>query len=93
VIETDNRRHVQEFLSARGIATGIHYPIPIHMQEACKDLGYSRGDFPTTEAAANRILSLPMYPELTEEQLEYVASSLLESSAKSLTRTTRETAS
>jgi dTDP-4-amino-4,6-dideoxygalactose transaminase len=93
VIETDNRRHTQEFLSARGIATGIHYPIPIHMQEACKDLGYSRGDFPATEAAANRILSLPMYPELTEEQLEYVASSLLESSAKSLTRTIRETTS
>ena len=93
VIETDNRRHAQEFLSARGIATGIHYPIPIHMQEACKDFGYSRGDFPATEAAANRILSLPMYPELTEEQLDYVASSLRESSAKSSTRTIRETTS
>ena len=93
VIETDNRRHAQEFLSARGIATGIHYPIPIHMQEACKDLGYRYGEFPATEAAANRILSLPMYPELTEEQLEYVASSLLESSAKSSTRTIRETTS
>ena len=93
VIETDNRRHAQEFLSAHGIATGIHYPIPIHMQEACKDFGYSRGDFPATEAAANRILSLPMYPELTEEQLDYVASSLRESSAKSSTRTIRETTS
>jgi dTDP-4-amino-4,6-dideoxygalactose transaminase len=93
VIETNNRRHAQEFLSAHGIATGIHYPIPIHMQEACKDFGYSRGDFPATEAAANRILSLPMYPELTEEQLDYVASSLRESSAKSSTRTIRETTS
>jgi dTDP-4-amino-4,6-dideoxygalactose transaminase len=63
------------------------------MQEACKDFGYRYGEFPATEAAANRILSLPMYPELTEEQLEYVASSLLESSAKSLTRTIRETTS
>ena len=93
VIETDNRRHVQEFLSARGIATGIHYPIPIHMQEACKDFGYRYGEFPATEAAANRILSLPMYAELTEEQLEYVGSSLLDFSAKSSTRTIRETTS
>jgi dTDP-4-amino-4,6-dideoxygalactose transaminase len=63
------------------------------MQEACKDLGYRYGEFPATEAAANRILSLPMYPELTEEQLKYVASSLLESSAKSSTSTIRETTS
>jgi dTDP-4-amino-4,6-dideoxygalactose transaminase len=91
VIETDNRRHVQEFLSARGIATGIHYPIPIHMQEACRDFGYRYGEFPATEAAANRILSLPMYPELTEEQREYVASSLLESSRESPTKAIRKT--
>jgi dTDP-4-amino-4,6-dideoxygalactose transaminase len=91
VIEMDNRRQVQEFLSARGIATGIHYPIPIHMQEACKELGYSYGDFPETEAAANRILSLPMYPELTEQQRACVASDLLESSRKPSTETIRET--
>jgi dTDP-4-amino-4,6-dideoxygalactose transaminase len=91
VIETDNRRNMQEFLSAGGIATGIHYPIPIHMQEACKDLGYRYGKFPATEAAANRILSLPMYPELTEEQREYVASNLLESSRESPTKAIRET--
>jgi dTDP-4-amino-4,6-dideoxygalactose transaminase len=91
VIETDNRREIQEFLSARGIATGIHYPIPIHMQEACKDLGYSYGDFPATEAAANRILSLPMYPELSGHQPEHVASVLLESSRKPTTKTIRET--
>jgi dTDP-4-amino-4,6-dideoxygalactose transaminase len=82
---------MQEFLSAGGIATGIHYPIPIHMQEACKDLGYRYGEFPATEAAANRILSLPMYPELTEEQREYVASNLLESSRESPTKAIRET--
>jgi dTDP-4-amino-4,6-dideoxygalactose transaminase len=91
VIEADNRRHVQELLSARGIATGIHYPIPIHMQEACKELGYRYGDFPATEAACNRILSLPMYPELSEEQLEHVASVLLESSRQSSKKAMRGT--
>lgn len=82
VVQTENRRHVQEFLSARGIATGIHYPIPIHLQEACAGLGYRRGDFPVTEMLASRILSLPMYAELTAAQLECVATSLLESLRK-----------
>ncbi len=90
VIETDKRRQVQKFLSARGIATGIHYPIPIHMQEACKDLGYRHGDFPATEAAADRILSLPMYPELSEKQGEYVASTLLEALRGSFAKAIRE---
>ena len=91
VIEADNRRQVQELLSANGVATGIHYPIPIHMQEACKELGYHYGDFPATEAASDRILSLPMYPELSEEQLEHVASVLLESSRQSSKKSMRET--
>lgn len=78
VLQTENRAAIQEFLSARGIATGIHYPIPIHLQEACKDLGYRRGDFPITERAASRILSLPMFPELTAEQCEFVSSTLLQ---------------
>jgi dTDP-4-amino-4,6-dideoxygalactose transaminase len=79
VVQMENRSHVQKFLSARGIATGIHYPIPVHLQEVCAGLGYRRGDFPATEIAAGRILSLPMYAELTAAQLEYVATSLLES--------------
>jgi dTDP-4-amino-4,6-dideoxygalactose transaminase len=79
VIQLDNRSEIQESLSCRGIATGIHYPIPVHLQEACSNLGYRRGDFPVTEAAATRILSLPMFPEMTSEQLEYVALNLLES--------------
>jgi dTDP-4-amino-4,6-dideoxygalactose transaminase len=78
VLQTENRAAIQEFLNARGIATGIHYPIPIHLQEACKDLGYRRGQFPITERAASRILSLPMFPELTSEQCEFVASTLLQ---------------
>jgi dTDP-4-amino-4,6-dideoxygalactose transaminase len=78
VIQTENRAAVQRFLNERGIATGIHYPIPIHMQEACKEWGYRRGDFPSTEQAARRILSLPMFPELTSQQCESVADALLQ---------------
>ena len=79
VVQTENRAAIQESLNQRGIATGIHYPIPIHLQEACKDLGYRRGDFPLTEQAAARILSLPMYPELTPQQRTSVTDTLLQS--------------
>jgi dTDP-4-amino-4,6-dideoxygalactose transaminase len=79
VVQTDNRASVQEFLNDRGIATGIHYPIPIHLQEACKNLGYRKGDFPATEQAAGRIFSLPMFPELTSQQRDSVAAALLQS--------------
>lgn len=79
VVQTDNRASVQEFLNDRGIATGIHYPIPIHLQEACKNLGYRKGDFPVTEQAAGRIFSLPMFPELTSRQCNSVAAALLQS--------------
>jgi dTDP-4-amino-4,6-dideoxygalactose transaminase len=78
VIQLDRRSEVQELLRARGIGTGIHYPIPIHMQGACAGLGYRKGDFPVTEDAASRILSLPMYPELTPEQREFVAENTME---------------
>ena len=76
VIQVSDRDRVQTSLRANEIATGIHYPIPVHLQEACSHLGYQRGDFPVTEAAATRILSLPMYPELTTAQIEYVAEAL-----------------
>jgi dTDP-4-amino-4,6-dideoxygalactose transaminase len=51
-----------------GIGTGIHYPIPLHVQKAYKSLGYKAGDFPVTERIAEEIVSLPMFPQLTEEQ-------------------------
>jgi dTDP-4-amino-4,6-dideoxygalactose transaminase len=76
VIQVENRDRVQELLRTQGVATGIHYPIPIHFQEACAHLGYRRGAFPVTERGAERILSLPMYAEMTELQREYVASAL-----------------
>jgi dTDP-4-amino-4,6-dideoxygalactose transaminase len=72
VIQTDDQNELQKFLGDRGISTGLHYPIPLHLQEAYKHLGYKKGDFPVAERAAGRILSLPMYPELTEDQIHYV---------------------
>jgi dTDP-4-amino-4,6-dideoxygalactose transaminase len=90
VVQTENRAAIQESLNQRGIATGIHYPIPIHLQEACKDLGYRRGDFPVTEEAATRILSLPIFPELTAQQREFVVETLLQSARDMAEPATRE---
>ena len=67
VVETDDRLGLQGYLKEREISTGIHYPIPVHLQPAYADLGYAPGSFPVTEAAAPRILSLPMFPELRPE--------------------------
>ena len=76
VIEVENRAHVQRVLSERGIATGIHYPVPIHLQPAYADLGLGRGAFGRTERSAERILSLPMYAELTEKQIDFVVGAI-----------------
>ena len=73
-----NRSELQSFLQENGIGTGIHYPFPLHLTEALKDLGYQKGDFPVAEQAAEEILSLPMFPELTESQIEYVGDVLEE---------------
>lgn len=76
VVRTSHRDELQGFLRELGIATGIHYPIPIHLQPAYSDLGYGIGDFPTVEAQAGQLLSLPMYPELTPEQCVYVSAGI-----------------
>ena len=67
-IRAKNRDALQKHLKARGIDTGIHYPIPLHLQPVYENLGYKAGDFPHAEKAASEVLSLPMYPELTNEQ-------------------------
>ena len=71
-VEVERRDQVQKALSAAGIGTGIHYPVPVHLQKAYGGLGYGRGDFPVTEAIANRFLSLPIYAELQPEQVANV---------------------
>ena len=77
VIETADRDRVREALTEQGIHTGVHYPIPLHLQPACTQYGYVQGSLPVTEAAAERILSLPMYAELTDEQIQQVCDALV----------------
>jgi dTDP-4-amino-4,6-dideoxygalactose transaminase len=73
VILVDSREGLQKYLGEKGIGTGLHYPLPLHAQKAYTHLGHKEGDFPVAERVAKRLLSLPMYPELTREQIEYVA--------------------
>jgi dTDP-4-amino-4,6-dideoxygalactose transaminase len=94
--EQPNRRHVyhiyavrhrdrgalQRALAEREIQTGLHYPIPVHLQPAHQDLGYREGQFPESEAAAREVLSLPLYPELGYDQIKEVAAILRELTAK-----------
>jgi dTDP-4-amino-4,6-dideoxygalactose transaminase len=76
VVQVEGRDSVRERLGTEGVQTGIHYPVPLHLQPAYKDLGYGPGDFPIAEAMAGRILSLPMFPQITVEQQEYVVERL-----------------
>ena len=78
VIRVNNREVVQKKLADQGINTALHYPVPLHLQKAYTRLGYKKGDFPITEKAAAEILSLPMFPGLTEEQIKAVAGAVLE---------------
>lgn len=78
VIKTDKRNELMNYLKKRGIHTGIHYPIPLHLQPAYKNLGLKRGCFPIAEETADKILSIPVYPELTEEQLNYIVDTIRE---------------
>ena len=78
VIEVEDRERAMTALAERGIATGIHYPVPIHLQPAYAELAGEKGAFPRTERSASRILSLPMYAELSEAQIERVVAALAE---------------
>jgi dTDP-4-amino-4,6-dideoxygalactose transaminase len=76
VVETEHRDALREHLSAHGIESGIHYPTPIHLQEAYADLGLREGTFPEAERLARRSLSLPMYPELSDEKIANVCEAI-----------------
>jgi dTDP-4-amino-4,6-dideoxygalactose transaminase len=76
VVQSDERDELQKHLAAAGVQTGIHYPGPVHLQPAYRPLGHKPGDFPEAERQARRVLSLPMFAELTEEQLARVAESV-----------------
>ena len=76
VIRTKKRDKLMSYLKERGISTGIHYPVPLHLQPAYKNLGFKKGDFPVSEKLADEILSIPVYPELTDEQLNYIVDAI-----------------
>jgi len=70
-IRYKERDKMMDFLKDKGIGVGIHYPVPVHLQKAYKNLGYKKGDFPVAEKSADEFVSLPMFSELTEEQINY----------------------
>ncbi len=78
VIRAENRDGLKDFLTSRGIATEIYYPLALHLQECVKDPSYREGEFPISEEAARSVLALPIYPELSLEQKEYVVSTIAE---------------
>jgi dTDP-4-amino-4,6-dideoxygalactose transaminase len=78
VIRTKRRDQLREFLAARKIGSEIYYPVPLHMQEALKCLGYSEGDFPEAERAAHEVLALPIFAELREDEQQTVVNAIAE---------------
>lgn len=78
IIRTPMRGELQAFLSENNVSSGLHYPIPLHLQKSYAHLGYKKGDFPISEKIASEILSLPMYPELTENQQNHVVNKIKE---------------
>ena len=70
------RDNLKDFLTEKGIGVGLHYPVPLHIQQCFENLGYQKGDFPVSEKLAESGLSLPMFPELSDEQIDYVCSNI-----------------
>ena len=78
VARLPSRDRLKAFLQEKGVETEVYYPLPLHLQECFRGLGYQKGDFPRAEAAACDSLALPVYPELTEAQQRYVVSQIKE---------------
>lgn len=76
ILQSENRAEVIEKLKEAGIATGVYYPVPLHLQKVYKSLGYKEGDMPVAEYLSHRTFAIPVYPELTEEQVEYIISKI-----------------
>ncbi len=77
VVRVPNRYEVRKELFKRDIEVGLHYPISLHLQKAYQDIGYRPGDFPESEAAAESVASLPIFPHITEEQVDHVCRTLI----------------
>jgi dTDP-4-amino-4,6-dideoxygalactose transaminase len=84
-IRTQRRDDLMRHLTAQGIGCGIHYPIPVHLQDAYKSLGIGRGSFPVSERCADEFVSLPMFPELEPAQIDYVAQQVIAWSRNTVT--------
>jgi dTDP-4-amino-4,6-dideoxygalactose transaminase len=78
-VRVENRDAVLERMMSQGVRCGVHYPVPIHLQKAYGFLGLRAGSFPVAEQCAEELLSLPMYPELRCDQIEFVAKTLIDS--------------
>ena len=76
ILQSDNRTELVNYLKENGIATGVYYPVPLHLQKAYKDLGYKEGDLPNAEYLSHRTLAIPMFAELTDEEKEYIVENL-----------------
>ncbi|MBX3065795.1 MAG: DegT/DnrJ/EryC1/StrS family aminotransferase [Anaerolineae bacterium] len=85
VVRVENRTELQDYLSKQGIGTGIHYPIPIHLQPFYENLGYKQGAFPVTESYMDKILSLPMFEHMTAEQAAFVAEQTIKFASEAVT--------
>jgi dTDP-4-amino-4,6-dideoxygalactose transaminase len=80
-VQVEGRDEVMRQLEEKGVACGVHYPVPVHLQEAYAPLGYTEGAFPVSEKIARKFLSLPMYPELTEGQIDFVIETVAEATS------------
>ncbi len=78
LVQVENRDQVRQQLAEAGVETGLHYPVPLHLQAAYRDMQRGPGDFPVTEEVARRLLSLPMFPHMTADQIDYVCDKLLQ---------------
>lgn len=76
ILQSENREEVLAKLKEAGIATGVYYPVPLHLQKVYKDLGYKEGDMPVSEYLSHRTFAIPVYPELTKEQIDYIISKI-----------------
>lgn len=78
ILQSENREEILAKLKEKGVATGVYYPVPLHLQKVYKDLGYKEGDMPVAEYLSHRTFAIPVYPELTDEQVQYVLNSIKE---------------
>jgi dTDP-4-amino-4,6-dideoxygalactose transaminase len=82
ILQSENRPLITDYLNSKGVGVGIYYPIPLHLQKAYTNLGYRTGDIPQAEYLSHRTFAIPVFPELTAEEREYIATMLREVSSE-----------